>query len=282
MINAHQRKQFILLGFSVVMLVATVLIFLQVFRPDSIFVGSLEMQESTTQDTAAFPLEFFRDPRFVLLQGDPLIPPAEHVEGVRVNPAFPPAPESVVGVDPAVGSKAFVEWQAPLGFADARFIVYRSEIPGVLGEAVAETTETSFLDVALANGSTYYYTVHTSGANGESANTEQVSVTPTDTAPPSPPSNVTVTSNEEGEGVVIAWAMPLDDDVVSLTIYRSDTEGALGEALASGLTETSYADTSVPDNTPYYYTVTAVDASGNESEAILPPMVGRDNPFVPI
>src|SRR5205807_6418156 len=43
---------------------------------------------------------------------------------------------------------------------------------------VAGTTGTSFTNVGLANGTTYYYVVSAVNTNGESANSAQISVTP--------------------------------------------------------------------------------------------------------
>lgn len=280
--NKHQRKQIILLGFSAVMLAATVILFLQVFKPNPAFlIGSFETEESLSQ-IVVFPMEFFSDPKFAALKGRPTTPLAHQSEGLRVNPATPSAPLNITGEAMDVGAQAFLEWEAPLGFADAEYRVYRSEVSGSLGEVVAETKKMSYLDEGLTNGSAYYYTVHTATESGESANAEQVSVYPDDKIPPAAPSNVTIAENTEGGGVVISWVAPLDEDLASMNVYRSDAEGALGELIAGPLAENTYVDTTALENTVHYYTVTAVDQEGNESSTIVLPATGRDNPFLPI
>lgn len=280
--NARQRKQFILLGVAAVFLVATVFLLLQVFRPNAAVLDLFGTSDApTVQQLASFPLEFFRDPKFVLLRGEVRQPAAQQMEGLYINPALPLEPENLRARDMKVGSKVFLSWKAPAEYADVHFVVYRSETQGVQGEAITEMKEESFLDTGLENGTTYYYTVHTATDSGESSNTTQVSAAPTDTTPPAPPLDVTVASTA-GEGVTITWALPQDEDVAYVNIYRSDAAGSLGFTLASRLTDGSYSDSSAEENVTYYYTLTAVDTSGNESEVELAPNVGRANPFLPI
>lgn len=48
-------------------------------------------------------------------------------------------------------------------------------------------------------------------------------------------------------------------------VYRSTNSGSYGSALATNVALSEYTDETVQDNTTYYYVVTAVDTSGNES-----------------
>ncbi|MGC9023895.1 MAG: alpha amylase N-terminal ig-like domain-containing protein [Chloroflexia bacterium] len=82
-----------------------------------------------------------------------------------------------------------------------------------------------------------------------------------DLTPPAPPAHLTAL---EGEGqVILSWEAITD--AVGYHLYRSLVSGGNYLRLASGLTETVYTDTAVVNGTWYYYVVTAVDASGNES-----------------
>ncbi|HUG64327.1 MAG TPA: S8 family serine peptidase [Gaiellaceae bacterium] len=85
-----------------------------------------------------------------------------------------------------------------------------------------------------------------------------------DTTPPAAPSSLTATA---GSGSVsLDWA-DNTDDFVGYNVYRS-TESGLGyEKLnTSSLVGSShYNDTTVTNGTKYYYVVSAVDASNNES-----------------
>ncbi|WP_168122327.1 fibronectin type III domain-containing protein [Paenibacillus sp. HB172176] len=82
-----------------------------------------------------------------------------------------------------------------------------------------------------------------------------------DTTPPSAPGSLTV-DGETPSSVSLSWSAAADDvGVVGYNIYR---DGAI--AAATG-TATAYTDTGLTADTSYSYTVTAVDAAGNESAA---------------
>jgi len=83
-----------------------------------------------------------------------------------------------------------------------------------------------------------------------------------DTTPPANPSGVSATA---GAGkVTLSWTNPTDTDLDHVNIYRSTTEGTRGDKEVSSAQE-SYEDTGLTAGTVYYYTLTAVDAVGNES-----------------
>ena len=66
----------------------------------------------------------------------------------------------------------------------------------------------------------------------------------------------------------LIWTEPEDDLVVArYVIYRSTDAGSIGDSLA-GSTDTTYLDVGAAGDvgTDYFYTVKAVDASGNKSE----------------
>jgi len=79
-----------------------------------------------------------------------------------------------------------------------------------------------------------------------------------DTAPPSAPSGLTA-GTPTASTVPLIWnANPTDDGVASYNVYRDSVKVA-------GLTGTSFTDTGLVASTAYTYTLTAVDAAGNES-----------------
>lgn len=55
------------------------------------------------------------------------------------------------------------------------------------------------------------------------------------------------------------------DSAANYNVYRSTTAGGTYTKIATGVTGTTYNDTSVTNGTTYYYVVTAVDSSGTES-----------------
>jgi hypothetical protein len=86
-----------------------------------------------------------------------------------------------------------------------------------------------------------------------------------DTTPPSDPTGVAATVS--GTKVSLKWTNPSDSDLDHINIYRSAALGSLGSLAGSttSATATSYDDSGLTANTTYYYTLTAVDAVGNES-----------------
>lgn len=88
-------------------------------------------------------------------------------------------------------------------------------------------------------------------------------VASTDTTPPAAPTNIA--ASRGNQSATLSWTNPTDGDFSSITIYRSTTAGTLGTAVHTGVTGTSKQDTGLTNGTVYYYTVRAVDRSGNES-----------------
>ena len=103
---------------------------------------------------------------------------------------------------------------------------------------------------------------------GQSSHFTSFAVTAaTDTTPPTAPTSQSATDVKTGGKVTVAWTNPTDSDFSKIRIYRSTTEGSVGDALTtiSSTTTTSYDDTSLTNGTKYYYVVRALDTSGNES-----------------
>jgi fibronectin type 3 domain-containing protein len=66
----------------------------------------------------------------------------------------------------------------------------------------------------------------------------------------------------------LSWAINPATNVVGYNVYRSEQEGAPGMRLNPELLLTpAFRDMNAVLGRPYFYTVTAVDRSGNESAA---------------
>jgi subtilisin family serine protease len=85
-----------------------------------------------------------------------------------------------------------------------------------------------------------------------------------DTVPPPPPSSVSASAGESG--ISLAWTAPGVGDLDSFRVYRSSTSGLRGSLVSSSnLQATTFTDTGIQNGQTYYYVVTALDTSGNES-----------------
>ena len=123
-------------------------------------------------------------------------------------------------------------------------------------------TGTGYTDYAVANGTTYYYVVTAVNAAGESGNSAAVSATP-QLSPPNPPGGLMAI---EGIGMVtLQWTSSAG--ATSYNVKRSTTSGGPYAAIAAGVTETTYTDTSGVTGTTYYYVVSAVNAAGESANS---------------
>ncbi|HUV63703.1 MAG TPA: S8 family serine peptidase, partial [Sedimentisphaerales bacterium] len=83
-----------------------------------------------------------------------------------------------------------------------------------------------------------------------------------DTAAPAPPTDLSATA---GDGkITLNWSDNPEEDVLGYNVYRRTSE-SYGSPLATLVANSAYEDLSATSGTTYYYVVTAVDTSGNES-----------------
>ncbi|RMH18886.1 MAG: hypothetical protein D6696_12155, partial [Acidobacteria bacterium] len=153
----------------------------------------------------------------------------------------------------------------------AGYNVYRATTSGGPYARVngAQVSGTAFTDASVVNGTTYFYVVTAvDTSNNESANSNEVSATPDgtlpDVTPPAPPTGVAASA---GDGQVsLSWNANGEADLQGYNVYRATTSGG-PYALQNGtlLATPAFTDASVVNGTTYFYVVTAVDASNNES-----------------
>jgi hypothetical protein len=151
------------------------------------------------------------------------------------------------------------------------YAVYRSTTSGFVPSTANLVANlgavTTYADSGLTPG-TYYYVVTAKDAAGNASPvSNQAATTLTDTVAPSTSSNLTATANNAK--VMLAWAASTDNVAVSsYNVYRSTTSGFTPDAssLIGTSNSASYVDMSVPVGT-YYYSVVALDAAGNVSNA---------------
>ena len=123
---------------------------------------------------------------------------------------------------------------------------------------------TSTLTVGAGSAAVGTYTVTVAGAETSGGSpASSTSVTVTVNGPPAAPGNLTASA---GNGQVsLTWTA--SPGATSYDVLRSTTSGS-EILLTTGVTSTSYTDTSVTNGTTYYYEVEAVNTYGTSSPSI--------------
>jgi len=189
-----------------------------------------------------------------------------------------------------------LSWQVPAiaaicGETVSAYRVYRGELDataplpamGDLSQAkwknpplfLAAALSNSYNDTFFEFGKTYVYLVRSvtvaEGNTIESEDSAPAIVAPSDTFPPATPQNVVaaVLPSENDTPVVdLSWSINVENDLAGYRVYRSEKEGERGQVLQAELAlSPAFRDSSVQAGRRYWYSVTAVDRSGNESQA---------------
>ena len=199
-------------------------------------------------------------------------------EEVRVTPLLGPA--SPKGVK-ALGGDSYdlISWEAVTTWADdsqykgyVGYNIYRGTEQGIYDDPPLNKeplTTIAYKDSGAVNNRTYYYVVRS--VNGpvqpwkESLDSMEVAATPRHLTPPKRPVGLRAVP---GVGrVFLSWNENKESDLAGYHVYRSMRHGKDYDRLTDRLLlRTTYSDETVTAGNTYYYVVTAVDQSENESE----------------
>ncbi|HVU18608.1 MAG TPA: malectin domain-containing carbohydrate-binding protein [Candidatus Didemnitutus sp.] len=179
---------------------------------------------------------------------------------VWTQPTIPSAP---TGLGSTAGtSNVLLVWNTTSGATS--YNVYRGTASnGESGTPIATgVTTTNYSDTSVTNGTTYYYKVAAVNSAGVSALSNETSAMPHVVPPASP----TLTAVAGFGNVALSWNA--SQGATSYNLYRSTSAGGEGStAYVSGLTATTYTDSSVTAGTTYYYKVAAVNAAGSSAQS---------------
>jgi fibronectin type 3 domain-containing protein len=182
-----------------------------------------------------------------------------------------------------------VTWQ---GDADAdNYTIYwglttdASDDSNTVGSSIRTFTITG-----LTAGTKYYVSVSASNNSGTSSKSSPVNATTqADTVKPATPTGFTVTSIREItlNSVPLKWDKNAESDLEHYIIYYGLESGSLDQQDADTTKDSSsLIVTGLSSSTRYYFAISAVDDSGNESdkssEIVVDTVVDNIPPFVPV
>jgi hypothetical protein len=141
---------------------------------------------------------------------------------------------------------------------------------------VGRSDDPHYADKQFDFGKIYVYIVRSVTAAGgnelESSDSDPLILKPADTFAPSTPQDVVAAAVENPETtppsqeIDLSWSINAEQDLAGYRVYRSEREGEKGSLVTQDLLlSPAYRDTSVTSGHRYWYSVTAVDLSGNES-----------------
>jgi fibronectin type 3 domain-containing protein len=182
---------------------------------------------------------------------------------------LPLAPETPVSLVAQAGDgQVTLTWIAS---SDATsYHVMRSTTEGGESVSVGTTTDGSYLDTDVDNGTAYYYTVIALNAGGSSGPSNEAGATP---QPPVPGAPLNLSATVTNDQVQLSWTGSVG--ATSYQVLRSATAGTgYGEPRVTA--ETSFTDATAGRGQTYYYLVKAVNGGGvsdasNEASATLRP-----------
>ncbi|HKV05200.1 MAG TPA: fibronectin type III domain-containing protein [Candidatus Acidoferrales bacterium] len=168
---------------------------------------------------------------------------------------------TAVASSPAVSTPASTEGSGKLKSPLAR-----------IGES--DGGSTMFQDQQFEFGKTYVYSVRSvaqyPGEMLESSDSNLITVAPRNTFPPAAPQGLVVvlvpTQGDTPAHLELSWAISPEADVAGYNVYRSEQDGILGTRQNTEMLPTpAFRDINVLPGHRYFYRVTALDRSGNES-----------------
>ncbi len=165
--------------------------------------------------------------------------------------AGPPSTPTWVSVTTGNPAQVNLSWTAGGG---TTFFLQRGTVSGTY-TVTNILSVTNYVDTQVLSGTTYYYVVSSTNIAGASANSIEISATPS--ASPFPPTGLTAVNTGSGQ-VSLSWNGTFG--ATSYNVKRATSSGA--ETTVGSASGTNYVDSGLVNDTTYYYEVSSVGAGG--------------------
>lgn len=183
-------------------------------------------------------------------------------------------------------------WTAPHDPVPGRSVTYhifRAAVQGPTGQPnpspnasvnialrkIVEASSTDYIDTQIQFGNSYVYSVRSvvpveQQEQLESADSNRVTVLARDVFPPAAPAGLIAVfvpaQGGEPAHLELSWNISPETDLAGYYVYRSEQSGVPGTRINSEpLPTPSFRDMNAVPGRTYFYRITAVDQSGNES-----------------
>jgi rhamnogalacturonan endolyase len=175
-----------------------------------------------------------------------------------------PAPTSLTATPG--DTQVTLNWPTVAGATS--YLVQSGTTTGGPYTTIGTSLGTSYTENSLVNGSTYYYVVSTTDANGTGPNSTEANATPVSTVPVAP-TNLTATAGNAQ--VTLNWTPSVS--ATAYVVREATNSGGPYTTLSSIVTSSSYTQIGLSNGTTYYYVVAATSSGGtgansNEASAI--------------
>ena len=142
------------------------------------------------------------------------------------------------------------------------FIIERKKSDGsYLQIATVGKNDTNYTNTGLSSDTKYSYRVRAYNSTGNSAYSNEVSITTGYV--PAPPSSLKTTP-VSSSSIELTWEDNADDET-GFKIERKKSGGSYSQIKTVGKNVTAFTDTGLTKNTKYYYRVRAYNSSGNSA-----------------
>ncbi|MCE7736335.1 MAG: hypothetical protein GPJ54_15750, partial [Candidatus Heimdallarchaeota archaeon] len=172
------------------------------------------------------------------------------IASVTTPDITPPAQVAGLAATAVSGSQINLSWISNSDTDIQLYMIYRD------GTWITNETDTSYIDIGLADGTTYDYGISAVDSSENVGISSYISVRTLDSVPPS---QVTGLQSQiiSGTQIYISWDASSESDLLLYMIYRD------GLWIANE-TGNNHLDFALNDGTTYIYQVSAVDTSENE------------------